>query len=94
MTNALYRLLDNRWLVLVQKQVDGQYGAACFKPYTGMKGVFGVFEAGLDEAGKPSLTEVDPGKPNQRASGATPEEAIANLADKVLGLSAVTESES
>lgn len=87
---ALYRLLDNRWQITIQKQVDGQYHA--FARRLGQSPRQVLPQAGLDPDDNTKIVSTSDGIPRQNAVGATPAEAVAKLADSVFGLGTTTEA--
>ncbi len=87
---AIYRLLDNRWLVTILKQVDGQYLAFARRPGQSVKKV--LPQVGLDPDNHEKLIGISDGIPRQNATAATPSEACAKLAESVFGLGASIET--
>lgn len=89
---SITKLLDNRWQILLQKQVDGQYVAAAKKPFVeDWKDVFEVVNANGIECGFPEdnfeRSQYKGSRmPHRIATGSTPDEALERLVDKVLGL--------
>ena len=81
---SLYRLLDNRWLLTILKQVDGQYLAFARRPGQSSRTV--LPQVGLDPNDHEKLVDISDGIPRQNAAGATPAEAVAKLAESVFGL--------
>jgi hypothetical protein len=92
MTYGITQLLDNRWQVLLQKQVDGQYVAAAKKPFSeDWKDVFETINTNGIECGFPEDSfersqYKGPRMPHRIAIGTTPDEALRKLVDGVLGL--------
>jgi hypothetical protein len=87
---ALYRLLDNRWLITILKQVDGQYLAFARNPGQPPREV--LPQVGLDPDDKTKLVNTSEGIPRQHAVAATVTEAVAKLADSVFGLETTAET--
>lgn len=89
MSNALCRLLDNRWMVLVHRGVDGRYYAYAKKPFRQTwADVLPQWEPDTDMFNNPILVKESDGIPSQCASGDTPDAALSELCDKVFGLEA------
>lgn len=88
---ALYRLLDNRWLLSILKQVDGQYLAFARRPRQSSRKV--LPQVGVDPDDCTKLIYVSKGIPRQNAAGATPAEAVARLAESVFGLRETVKTE-
>lgn len=82
MNPSLLRLLDNGWLIHLHRQVDRRYLACARRPSQSLSSVLAHIRVDVDG----TLTVDDDGIQNQRATGDTPGEALANLADNVFGL--------
>lgn len=95
MNAELCRLLDNRWEVVMHRQVDGQYMAAARRAWK--ESWKDVFET-VDDDGKPaSFLDRSNGyhhrMPHRIASAGTPVEALQLLASKIFGMQPVEESD-
>lgn len=84
MNPNVYRLLDNGWIVSVMRSVDLKYTAYCRRKFTKGDDVFATIEFHEDAVtGEVSSKQTAPGKPRQRASADTYEEAIELLATQM-----------